>query len=109
VRAMFLIQSIFLLCCSGANDSKNLVYFKISSPIPGTFIICFNHKGMYLKDEMYLTGVEKSRTLLEIDLKLDDLLEMHQAQVQLLDLRFVQLDVPKLIALLNKAFARKKN
>ena len=64
---------------------------------------------MYLKDEMYLTGVEKSRTLLEIDLKLDDLLEMHQAQVQLLDLRFVQLDVPKLIALLNKAFARKKN
>jgi hypothetical protein len=53
--------------------------------------------------------VEKSRTLLEIDLKLDDLLEMHQAQVQLLDLRFVQLDVPKLIALLNKAFARKKN
>lgn len=34
---------------------------------------------------------------------------MHQAQVQLLDLRFVQLDVPKLIALLNKSFARKKN
>ena len=53
--------------------------------------------------------VEKSRTLLEIDLKLDDLLEMQQAQVQLLDLRFVQLDVPKLIGLLNKNFARKKN
>jgi len=52
---------------------------------------------------------EKARTLLEIDLKLDDLLEMNQAQVQLLDLRFVQLDVQKLIALLNKAFARKKN
>ena len=56
-----------------------------------------------------VNSIEKSRTLLEIDLKLDDLLEMHQAQVQLLDLRFVQLDVPKLIALLNKAFARKKN
>ena len=27
--------------------SKGLVYFKISSPIPGTFIICFNHKGIY--------------------------------------------------------------
>ena len=26
--------------------SKGLVYFKISSPIPGTFIICFNHKGI---------------------------------------------------------------
>ena len=53
--------------------------------------------------------VEKSRTLLEIDLKLDDLLEMQQAQIQWLDLRFVQLDVPRLIALLNRSFARKKN
>ena len=78
------------------DSNKGLVYFKISSPIPGTFIICFNHK-------------EKSRTLLEIDLKLDDLLEMQQAQIQWLDLRFVQLDVPKLIALLNRSFARKKN
>jgi Ras GTPase-activating-like protein IQGAP2/3 len=53
--------------------------------------------------------VEKSRTLLEIDLKLDDLLEMQQAQIQWLDLRFVQLDVPRLISLLNRSFARKKN
>jgi Ras GTPase-activating-like protein IQGAP2/3 len=52
---------------------------------------------------------EKARTLLEIDLKLDDLLEMQQAHIQLLDLRFVQLDVPLLIALLNRSFARKKN
>lgn len=53
--------------------------------------------------------LEKSRTLVEIDLKLDDLLEMQQGQVQWLDLRFVQLDVLRLIALLNRSFVRKKN
>ena len=108
MKATFLIQSE-IPNLSSANSSKNLVYFKISSPIPGTFIICFNHKGFYSFGGIVIYFLEKSRTLLEIDLKLDDLLEMHQAQVQLLDLRFVQLDVPKLIALLNKAFARKKN
>ena len=82
--------------------------------MPGTFIICFNHKGISpccfdWRVWRANRDAEKARTLLEIDLKLDDLLEMNQAQVQLLDLRFVQLDVQKLIALLNKAFARKKN
>lgn len=85
--------------------SKGMIYFKIWSPVPGTFIICFNHKGISPSTP---THSEKSRTLLEIDLKLDDLLEMQQAHIQLLDLRFVQLDVPRLIALLNRSFARKK-
>jgi Ras GTPase-activating-like protein IQGAP2/3 len=87
--------------------SKGLVYFKISSPMPGTFIICFNHKGMFSIRVVLMA--EKSRTLVEIDLKLDDLLEMQQGQVQWLDLRFVQLDVLRLIALLNRSFVRKKN
>jgi Ras GTPase-activating-like protein IQGAP2/3 len=40
-----------------------------------------------------------------LDLKLDDLLEMQKDN---LDLEYVQFNVPKVLALLNKRFARKK-
>lgn len=53
-----------------------------------------------------LTG--RNRGLLELDLKLDDLLEMQKDNQDELDLEYVQFNVPKVLALLNKRFARKK-
>ena len=46
--------------------------------------------------------------MLELDLKLDDLLEMQQNGQDELDLEYVQFNVPKVLTLLNKRFARKK-
>ena len=54
----------------------------------------------------YLSG--RNRGLLELDLKLDDLLEMQKDGQDDLDLEYVQFNVPKVLALLNKRFARKK-
>lgn len=53
-----------------------------------------------------LTG--RNRGLLELDLKLDDLLEMQKDNMEALDLEYVQFNVSKVLALLNKRFARKK-
>lgn len=50
----------------------------------------------------------RARGLLELDLKLDDLLEMQKDGQDDLDLEYVQFDVSKVLALLNKRFARKK-
>jgi len=50
----------------------------------------------------------RNRGLLELDLKLDDLLEMQKDNQDDLDLEYVQFNVPKVLALLNKRFARKK-
>lgn len=56
-----------------------------------------------------LTGKPgRARGLLELDLKLDDLLEMQKDGQEDLDLEYVQFDVSKVLALLNKRFARKK-
>lgn len=52
--------------------------------------------------------VGRNRGLLELDLKLDDLLEMQKDNQDELDLEYVQFNVPKVLALLNKRFARKK-
>ncbi|KAF3080001.1 glyceraldehyde-3-phosphate dehydrogenase 1 [Orbilia oligospora] len=71
------------------------IYFNITSPMPGTFVISLHYKG-------------RNRGLLELDLKLDDLLEMQQNNQEDLDLEYVQFNVPKVLALLNKRFARKK-
>ncbi|KAI6627147.1 hypothetical protein MCOR07_002089 [Pyricularia oryzae] len=60
------------------------IYFNFTSPLPGTFVISLHYKG-------------RTRGLLELDLKLDDL-----------DLEYVQFNVTKVLALLNKRFARKK-
>ncbi|KAH0609545.1 uncharacterized protein H6S33_013031 [Morchella sextelata] len=72
------------------------IFFTITSPSPGTFVISLHYKG-------------RNRGLLELDLKLDDLLEMQQNNHDELDLEYVQFNVPKVLALLNKRFARKKN
>lgn len=50
----------------------------------------------------------RNRGLLELDLKLDDLLEMQKDSQEALDLEYVQFNVSKVLALLNKRFARKK-
>lgn len=41
-------------------------------------------------------------------MKLDDLLEMQKDNQDDLDLEYVQFNVPKVLGLLNKRFARKK-
>ncbi|CAN8105211.1 unnamed protein product [Discula destructiva] len=71
------------------------IYFNFTSPLPGTFVISLHYKG-------------RNRGLLELDLKLDDLLEMQKDGQDELDLEYVQFNVPKVLALLNKRFARKK-
>ncbi|KAI9728250.1 MAG: glyceraldehyde-3-phosphate dehydrogenase 1 [Cirrosporium novae-zelandiae] len=71
------------------------IYFNFTSPLPGTFVISLHYKG-------------RSRGLLELDLKLDDLLEMQKDNQEDLDLEYVQFNVSKVLSLLNKRFARKK-
>lgn len=69
------------------------IFFNISSPIPGTFVISLHYKG-------------RNRGLLELDLKLDDLLEMQQNNVHLLDLEYVHFSVSKTLKMLNTQFQR---
>ena len=65
------------------------------------------HKTILMRCTDYLfTG--RNRGLLELDLKLDDLLEMQKDNQEALDLEYVHFNVPKVLALLNKRFARKK-
>lgn len=71
------------------------IFFNITSPSPGTFIIALHYKG-------------REKAILEMDLKLDDLLEKQKDDVQVLDLEYVQLNVGKILALLNKTFAKRK-
>ncbi|KAL9083877.1 MAG: hypothetical protein Q9165_008347 [Trypethelium subeluteriae] len=71
------------------------IFFNFTSPLPGTFVISLHYKG-------------RNRGLLELDLKLDDLLEMQKDNQEDLDLEYVQFNVSKVLNLLNKRFARKK-
>ncbi|KAL9082145.1 MAG: hypothetical protein Q9159_006686 [Coniocarpon cinnabarinum] len=71
------------------------IFFNFTSPLPGTFVISLHYKG-------------RTRGLLELDLKLDDLLEMQKDNQEDLDLEYVQFNVTKVLALLNKRFARKR-
>ena len=50
----------------------------------------------------------RNRGLLELDLKLDDLLEMQKDGQEDLDLEYVKFNVSKVLALLNKRFVRKR-
>ena len=50
--------------------------------------------------------IGRNRGLLELDLKLDDLLEMQQNNVQLLDLKYVQFSVSRILALLNRVVSK---
>lgn len=70
------------------------IFFNISSPLPGTFIIALHYKG-------------RERAILEMDLKLDDLLEKQQENVQYLDLEYVQLHVTRTLNLLTRTFIKR--
>ncbi|EON65437.1 IQ domain-containing protein containing GTPase activating protein [Coniosporium apollinis CBS 100218] len=74
------------------------IYFNFTSPLPGTFVISLHYKGR--------SG--RNRGLLELDLKLDDLLEMQKDNQEELDLEYVLFNVSKVLVLLNKRFTRKK-
>lgn len=95
------------------------IYFNFTSPLPGTFVISLHYKGKYTSSmaeenpKSWVTPLltcipGRNRGLLELDLKLDDLLEMQKDGQEELDLEYVQFNVPKVLALLNKRFARKK-
>lgn len=88
------------------------IFFNFTSPLPGTFVISLHYKGEYLRSRyvMFVTdsAIGRNRGLLELDLKLDDLLEMQKDNQEELDLEYVQFNVSKVLALLNKRFARKK-
>ncbi|KAG0223234.1 glyceraldehyde-3-phosphate dehydrogenase 1 [Actinomortierella wolfii] len=75
-------------------NRRSNIYFNITSPIPGTFIIALHYKG-------------RDKAILEMDLKLDDLLEKQQDKVQLLDLEYVHFNVDKILALLTKTFIKR--
>ncbi|SDA03086.1 BZ3501_MvSof-1269-A2-R1_Chr11g02874 [Microbotryum saponariae] len=69
------------------------IFFLVSSPTPGAFLIALHYKG-------------REKAILEMDLKIDDLLEKQKDGVALLDLEYVSLNVPKVLALLNKSFLK---
>ncbi|BEI97764.1 hypothetical protein CcaverHIS631_0300630 [Cutaneotrichosporon cavernicola] len=72
------------------------IYFNIVSPSPGTFIIALHFKG-------------REKPILEMDLKIDDLLEKQQKDADAaLDLEYVQLHVTKVLALFNKLFTKRR-
>lgn len=54
---------------------------------------------------LHYKGREKA--ILEMDLKLDDLLEKEREESRTLDLEYVTLSVPKVLTLLNKTFRRR--
>lgn len=96
------------------------IFFNFTSPLPGTFVISLHYKGKeqrsrFLKqrskeadETLCPCCIGRNRGLLELDLKLDDLLEMQKDNQEALDLEYVQFNVSKVLALLNKRFARKK-
>ncbi|KAL7418680.1 RasGAP protein [Cryptotrichosporon argae] len=71
------------------------IFFNIISPTPGTFLIALHFKG-------------RDKPILEMDLKIDDLLEKQKDNDAALDLEYVQLNVPKVLALFNKLFSKRR-
>ncbi|GAA5906225.1 uncharacterized protein JCM6883_005481 [Sporobolomyces salmoneus] len=71
------------------------IFFLVSSPTPGAFLIALHYKG-------------REKAILEMDLKIDDLLEKKNQGVEQLDMEYVSLNVSRVLALLNKTFQRRK-
>jgi Ras GTPase-activating-like protein IQGAP2/3 len=92
------------------------IFFNFTSPLPGTFVISLHYKGTWNISRMLhetsqvdaISDTGRNRGLLELDLKLDDLLEMQKDNQEDLDLEYVQFNVTKVLNLLNRRFARKK-
>ncbi|KAI9190401.1 RasGAP protein [Blastocladiella emersonii ATCC 22665] len=66
----------------------------VQCPSPGSFLVSLDYKG-------------RDRPILEMDLRLDDLLEKQHDGIMALDLEYIQLSVPRLIQLLNKQFLKR--
>ncbi|KAK9431092.1 Rho GTPase activation protein [Lipomyces doorenjongii] len=81
--------------CNVPQNRVNNLYFYISSPTPGTFVVSLNYKG-------------RIRGLLELNLKLDDLLEMIGNGVEVLDLEYVVVNVPGMLEFLQRQFSRRR-
>lgn len=79
------------------HNKKGAVYFVIASTSPGTFVI-----------SMWYKGRETERSIFELDLKLDDLLEMRDRGNLELDLDYITMDVVKLLKLLSDKFEKGK-
>ncbi|GAA5936227.1 uncharacterized protein JCM15063_002749 [Sporobolomyces koalae] len=71
------------------------IFFLVSSPTPGAFLIALHYKG-------------REKAILEMDLKIDDLLEKKNQGVDQLDMEYVSLNVSRVLTLLNKTFQRRK-
>jgi len=112
------------------------IFFNFTSPLPGTFVISLHYKGISAETQAQVNAWQenafnerplrdgtydcfwhecyaylnpgRNRGLLELDLKLDDLLEMQKDNQEDLDLEYVQFNVTKVLNLLNRRFARKK-
>ncbi|GAA5914324.1 hypothetical protein JCM6882_008161 [Rhodosporidiobolus microsporus] len=70
------------------------IFFLVSSPSPGAFLIALHYKG-------------RDKAILEMDLKIDDLLEKKNQGVEQLDLEYVALSVSRMLVLLNRQFVRR--
>ncbi|KAK9369574.1 Rho GTPase activation protein [Lipomyces kononenkoae] len=81
--------------CNVPQNRVNNLYFYISSPTPGTFVVSLNYKG-------------RIRGLLELNLKLDDLLEMMRNDIEVLDLEYVVVNVPRTLDFLQRQFSRRR-
>jgi Ras GTPase-activating-like protein IQGAP2/3 len=93
-------------------NRRGNIYFMFRSPLAGTFVISLHYKGTctlgHRLSVMLIFILGRARGLLELDLKLDDLLEMQKDNQEDLDLEYVQFNVSKVLALLNRRFSRKK-
>lgn len=76
-----------ILQCDIPEERRHQIFFSIFSPMPGSFLIALHFKG-------------RTDPLVEVDIKLDDLLEKQHDHDQVLDMEYVRLDVCQLYGLL---------
>ncbi|KAK9456479.1 Rho GTPase activation protein [Dipodascopsis uninucleata] len=87
-------EGVIIVCNVPEARLQNL-YFLMASPTPGTFIVSLHYKG-------------RSKSLLELNLKLDDLLEMANNEVEVLDLEYVILRVSGMLEFLQRQFSGRR-
>ena len=71
------------------------IYFQFTSPSPGSFLIALHYRG-------------RLEPIIEMDLKIDDLLEKEREGVIALDFEYVQLRLTRLHTLLKRLFGRRR-
>ena len=71
------------------------IYISIVSPSPGTFVLSIFYRG-------------REKPIAQLDVTLDDLLEKKSKMIKRIDLEYFQLDVKKLLLLLQQVFILQK-